>query len=73
MQVAERFGLSPRETEVLTIWVTGRALSYVEKALFISRSTVKTHLNHIYAKTGTANREELIELVAGEIDSVPLG
>ena len=62
-RVARECDLTPRETEVLSIWVTGRTASYVEKALFISHSTVKTHLNHIYAKTATSNREELIELV----------
>lgn len=55
--------LSPRETEVLGIWATGRSGAYIEKTLFISKNTVKTHLNHIYAKTGTANREELLELL----------
>ncbi len=62
-RTARECGLSPRETEVLAIWVTGRTASYIEKVLFISRSTVKTHLNHIYTKTCTSNREELIELV----------
>ena len=62
-RVARECDLTPRETEVLSIWVTGRTASYVEKTLFISHSTVKTHLNHIYAKTATSNREELIELV----------
>ena len=61
---SERYALSPRETEVLAIWATGRSAAYVEKTLFIAQSTVKTHLNHIYAKTGTSNREELIELLA---------
>lgn len=61
--LATRCGLSPRESEVLAIWVTGRTSSYIERTLFISKSTVKTHLNHIYAKTGTANREELLELL----------
>ena len=37
--------------------------AYIEKQLFISKNTVKTHLNHIYAKTKTANREELLELL----------
>lgn len=61
--LAQRYGLSPRESEVLAIWVTGRTSAYIERTLFISKSTVKTHLNHIYAKTGTANREELLELL----------
>ena len=63
-RAAQTYGLSPRETEVLGIWATGRPISYVEKALFISQNTVKTHLNHIYSKTGTANRGELLELLS---------
>lgn len=66
---AQRYGLSPREAEVLSIWVTGCTASYIEKSLFISRSTVKTHLNHIYMKTNTANRDELVRLVLGEAPS----
>ena len=42
---------------------TGHTGAYIEKQLFISKNTVKTHLNHIYAKTKTANREELLELL----------
>lgn len=61
--VASRFKLSPREHEVLAIWVTGRTGAYLEKTLFISKNTVKTHLNHIYAKTNTSNREQLLELL----------
>lgn len=60
---AERFKLSPREQEVLAIWATGHTGAYIEKTLFISKNTVKTHLNHIYAKTNTANREQLLELL----------
>lgn len=62
---AARYRLSPREEEVLAIWATGHTGAYIEKKLFISKNTVKTHLNHIYAKTNTANREELLELLEG--------
>lgn len=62
-RAVEKFNLSPREKEVLSIWATGRSGAYIEKKLFISKSTVKSHLNHIYAKTGTSNREELLELL----------
>jgi DNA-binding CsgD family transcriptional regulator len=59
----ERHGLSPREKEVLAIWLSGHTSSYVEENLHISKNTVKTHLSHIYAKTGTSNREELLTLL----------
>ena len=42
---------------------TGHTGAYIEKRLFISKNTVKTHLNHIYAKTNTSNREELLQLL----------
>ena len=31
----------------------------VGRRLFMSRGTVKTHLSHVYAKLGVANRTEL--------------
>lgn len=65
---AQRHALSPRETDVLRIWITGRPMVAVEKSLYISQSTVKTHLNHIYAKTGAPNRTALIELFDQESD-----
>lgn len=58
--LSERYRLSPREYEVLSIWVTGHTAGYIEEKLVISKSTVKTHLNHIYSKTGTTNRDELL-------------
>ena len=63
-RAAARYALSPRETEVLAIWATGRSSRSIEKSLFIAQSTVKTHLNHLYAKTGTANRQELLQLLS---------
>jgi DNA-binding CsgD family transcriptional regulator len=58
--VAHSSALSPREREVLQIWVSGHNGAYIEEQLHISKNTVKTHLNHIYTKTGTSNREELL-------------
>lgn len=60
--LTRNYGLSPREQEVCAIWLRGHTAAYVERELFISKNTVKTHLNHIYAKTKTANREELLQL-----------
>jgi DNA-binding CsgD family transcriptional regulator len=61
--LSEDAGLSPREHEVLLIWAAGHNSAHIEKTLFISKNTVKTHLSHIYAKTGAANREELLALL----------
>jgi len=61
--LADARGLSPREREVLLIWVSGHNSAHIEQALSISKNTVKTHLSHIYVKTETASREELLTLV----------
>ncbi len=61
--LASAHGLSPRETDVLQIWASGHQSSYIEERLHISKNTVKTHLSHIYLKTGAENREELLNLL----------
>jgi DNA-binding CsgD family transcriptional regulator len=58
-----RYQLSPREQEVVAIWLAGHTGSYIERTLHISKHTVKTHLGHIYQKTDTTNKEELLALL----------
>ena len=60
--IAERFALSPRETDVLPLLLEGRTISRIQETLFISAGTVSTHIRHIYQKTGVDNRQELIDL-----------
>ena len=57
---AERYGLTPREAEVMELWATGRSTPFIEEQLSISKYTVKTHVKHIYEKTGAGTKEELI-------------
>lgn len=56
------YGISPRERDVLSLWIAGRGMKYIENELFISESTVKSHLRSIYRKCGTHNRDETISL-----------
>lgn len=63
---ASRYGLSERETDVFALWVTGHGLKHIQNTLFISESTVKTHLRNIYRKCDTHNRAEIIALFEGE-------
>lgn len=62
--VAERFALSPRETEVLGYLIEGRSAPFIRDELCISKGTVDTHVRHIYEKTGVSSRQELITLVS---------
>ena len=63
---AREWGLTPREEEVLMYVNEGYNAPYIAKALFVSDSTVRTHLKSIYRKTQTSSRMELIDLMRGE-------
>ncbi|MHB8296298.1 MAG: response regulator [Acidimicrobiales bacterium] len=53
-------GLTPREVDVLRLMATGRSNSEIAAALFVSETTVKTHVNHLFAKAGVSNRGQAI-------------
>lgn len=56
--------LTHAERQVVELVVAGRTNPDIGSRLFISRSTVKTHLGHVYAKLGVANRAELAAVAA---------
>lgn len=58
-----RYGLSPREREVMELLVRGYSTDRIGKDLHISYHTVKTHVYHIYQKVGVHAQQELIDLV----------
>lgn len=51
--------LTPTEREVVALVAEGLSNPDVADRLFMSRSTVKTHLNHVFAKLGVTTRSEL--------------
>lgn len=68
--IAERCKLSKREAEILPMALRGRTGERIAGELFISKSTVDTHLRRIYAKCGVHSRQELIDLGELEIRSL---
>ena len=56
-------GLTAREREILALVAVGRTYAEIAHELVISEKTVSTHISHLLAKTGTANRVELAGLV----------
>lgn len=61
--VASRYGFSVREREVFELWVTGHDAQYIQDELVISRSTVKTHVRHIYEKCDVHSRSDLMRVL----------
>jgi DNA-binding NarL/FixJ family response regulator len=52
--------LTPREAEVLRLIVAGKSNREIARALFVSEATVKTHVNRIFAKTGSRDRGQAV-------------
>ena len=52
--------LTPREAEVLRLIAAGRSNREIARALFVSEATVKTHVNRIFAKTGSRDRGQAV-------------
>jgi DNA-binding CsgD family transcriptional regulator len=51
--------LTPTEVDVVRLTAQGLTNPEIGERLFISRGTVKTHLSHVFAILGIANRSEL--------------
>ena len=52
--------LTTRETEVLKLIATGLSNTEIAAALVVSAATVKTHINHIFQKTGARDRAQAV-------------
>lgn len=64
--MAQRYGLTARETEVMALLMKGRNEPFISEALFISPGTTHSHVSHIYAKIGVHSRQELLDVAEGQ-------
>lgn len=62
-ELTERYGLTPREADVVRRIGQGYSLDRTAELLGVSVNTVRTHSRSIYAKLGIHNRQELVELI----------
>jgi DNA-binding NarL/FixJ family response regulator len=53
-------GLTAREIDVLRLIAAGKSNPEIAKELFVSEATVKTHINHVFAKTGARDRAQAV-------------
>jgi DNA-binding CsgD family transcriptional regulator len=56
--------LTPTELEVVALVAEGLTNPQIARRMFISRTTVKTHLSHIFTKLRVTRRAELAALAA---------
>jgi DNA-binding NarL/FixJ family response regulator len=52
--------LTPREAEVLRLIAAGQSNREIARTLFVSEATIKTHVNRIFAKTGSRDRSQAL-------------
>ena len=65
-ELAERFRLTPRETEILHLIAQGKNGPAIRGELFIAEGTFKAHTSHIYEKCGVPNRRALVALLGAD-------
>ncbi len=58
--IFSKYKISSREREIVDLICKGKTNKQIEKELFISLDTVKSHIYHIYKKIGVRSRIQLI-------------
>ncbi len=61
--LGQRFGLTGREIEVLTLYALGHTQARVSEELQLSQNTVHTHIKRIYEKTDLHSRQEILDYI----------
>ena len=64
LEIGQRFGLTGREVEVLTLYALGHTQARVSEELQLSQNTVHTHIKRIYEKTDLHSRQEILDYIS---------
>jgi len=67
-EVSEACGLTPTEERMLALIVEGLDTIVAARRLGIAPTTARTHLQRLFAKTGTARQSELVRFVATYVE-----
>ena len=62
----EKFNITPREKEVALGIAQGKSNQEIADSLFVSFTTVRTHVYNIFQKTGAKSRMDLLRIIRDE-------
>jgi DNA-binding CsgD family transcriptional regulator/streptogramin lyase len=63
MKILEKYQLTKREIEILTLVIQGKSNKDIANILYISEGTVKNHVYNIYQKMGVKNRLQILNMI----------
>jgi DNA-binding CsgD family transcriptional regulator len=69
--IEQKYGLTARELDVLELILSGASNKVIAQNLMLGLPTVKTHLQHMYRKTGVATRTRLATKVMADLNRLP--
>jgi DNA-binding CsgD family transcriptional regulator len=58
----ERFGMTPRELEILQLIAEGLSNREISERLFVSENTVKTHSARLFSKLNARRRTQAVQI-----------
>ena len=65
--ISQKYGLSPRESEIFVYLSKGRNRGFIAQEMFLSPNTVRSHTYNIYNKMGIHKQQQLISEVEEHI------
>ncbi|MBL7006632.1 MAG: helix-turn-helix transcriptional regulator [Spirochaetia bacterium] len=65
-EYASRFGITPREKEIIFLLLSGKSNKEIGEKLFVSHRTVETHVYNIYRKCSVKNKLELARQISAK-------
>ena len=68
-EAVDEYRITPRECEIIRLIHNGDSNEEIASKLFVSASTVKNHIYHIYHKTGSHSRIEMLNALAAPSDN----
>lgn len=69
-EVCEQYKLTPREKEFIELIYSGKSNKEIAETLFLSESTVKTHIYNIFRKMDVKNRVGVICIINGDVEEI---